>query len=312
MKKPLIILAGPTASGKTSISIDIAKAIDGEIISGDSMQVYKYMDIGTAKVTPQETEGIKHYMVDELDPKEEFNVSIFKNKCEQYIDEILSHGKTPMIVGGTGFYINSIIYELDFSNTVSNTELRDKYTKLALERGNEYLHEELAKVDPDSAKRLHVNDTKRVIRALEVYYETGKPMSESNKDFRKYNDKYNLVYFALNMDRTKLYDRINMRVDIMIKEGLVDEVKGLLDKGYDKNSVALQGIGYKEIIAYLDGEYTLDKAIEIIKRDTRRFAKRQLTWFRRENKIIWINVDEYSCKEEITKHMLELINEKLN
>ncbi|WDV47831.1 tRNA (adenosine(37)-N6)-dimethylallyltransferase MiaA [Clostridiaceae bacterium M8S5] len=310
-KKPLIILAGPTAVGKTSISIDIAKKINGEIISGDSMQVYKYMDIGTAKIKQSEMKNVPHYMIDEFTPDEEFNVSIFKSKCEKYIDLILSHNKVPMIVGGTGLYLNSIIYELDFTKAVSNKELRDKYTKLALEYGNKYIYDKLVEIDPISAERIHINDTKRIIRALEIYYDTGKPMSDFYKDFRKYNDKYDFVYFALNMDRKKLYDRINMRVDMMIEEGLISEVEELLNKGYDKNLVSMQGLGYKEMVSYLNGYISLEEAIEVLKRDTRRFAKRQLTWFRREKYVNWVNVDDFLGKDGIVDYITNKIHDKL-
>ncbi|WP_066496967.1 tRNA (adenosine(37)-N6)-dimethylallyltransferase MiaA [Abyssisolibacter fermentans] len=310
-KKPIIILVGPTAVGKTSISIDVAKKVNAEIISGDSMQIYKYMDIGTAKVKEDEKQGIKHYMIDEITPDEDFNVSKFKEKSEEYMNLILSKNKLPMIVGGTGLYINSLVYELDFSKAICNNDLRKKYACEAEEKGNEFIHEKLAQIDPLSAQRIHINDTKRIIRALEIYHETGKPMSAYYKNFRKYNNNYNIAYFALNMDRKKLYDRINIRVDMMIKEGLIDEVKELLNKGYNKNSTALQGLGYKEIIAYLEGKYSLDEAIEILKRDTRRFAKRQLTWFRRDERINWVNVDDYISKKDIVDYIAYSINENL-
>jgi tRNA dimethylallyltransferase len=310
-KKPLLILVGPTAVGKTDISIEIAKSLNGEIISADSMQIYKYMDIGTAKIKEEEKQGIKHYLIDEIFPNQKFSVSDFKNIATKYIDEILSANKLPMVVGGTGLYINSLIYKLDFTKAISNWELRNKYENLAEKYGNEYIHNELKKIDLISASRLHVNDRKRIIRALEVYYETGKPMSESY-NFREYNDDYDLAFIGLTMNRKKLYDRINRRVDLMIENGLVDEVKRILQMGYKPNSIALQGLGYKEIIKFLEGEYNLNEAIRIIKRDTRRYAKRQLTWFRREKKLKWFNLDDYQSKEEIVKSILDYVVHKLN
>ncbi|WP_130807074.1 tRNA (adenosine(37)-N6)-dimethylallyltransferase MiaA [Senegalia massiliensis] len=311
MKRDLILLIGPTASGKTSVSIKLAKEINAEIISADSMQIYKYMNIGTAKINKCEMDLINHYMIDEVYPDQEYSVSDFKDNAYSYIDDIYSKDKLPLVVGGTGLYINSLVYDLDFTNAISNQELRDKYYALADKYGNKYIHNLLKEVDEKSYNRIHENDTKRIVRALEIYYETGKPMSEGYNNFRKPNPDFNLIILGLYMDREKLYERINLRVDMMIKEGLVDEVKDLLDKGYEKSLVSMQGLGYKEIIGYLEGSYSLEKAIELLKRDTRRFAKRQLTWFRRDDRIIWFNKGDFEKEEGLVEKMTSIINDKL-
>ncbi|AFS78528.1 tRNA Delta(2)-isopentenylpyrophosphate transferase MiaA [Gottschalkia acidurici 9a] len=311
-KKPLFILVGPTAIGKTSLSIELAKRLNGEIISADSMQIYKYMDIGTAKIKDEEKEGIDHYLIDEVCPDEEFSVSDFQDRACNYIEIISQKNKLPMVVGGTGLYINSLIYDLDFSNAVSNWSLREEYTNKASVYGNKYIFDELKKVDPESAQRLHINDTKRIIRALEIYHETGKPMSEFYKDFRQPSNKFKIVMVGLNMDRDELYNRINKRVDIMISDGLINEVKVLLDKGYSEKLTSMKGIGYKEIIKYLNGEYSLEEAIDTLKRESRRYAKRQLTWFRREKDMYWINIDEFKTKDEILNNIINYIKESLN
>ncbi len=311
-KKPLVILVGPTAVGKTKLSIALAKALNGEIISADSMQIYEYMNIGTAKITEEEKEGVDHYLIDEVTPDVDFSVSDFQNKANVYIEKILNDGKLPMVVGGTGLYINSLIYDLDFTSSVSNWDLRYEYEEKAAIYGNEHIHDELKAVDPISAERVHVNDTKRIIRAIEVYKETGKPMSESYKDFRKPNNKFDIVMIGLTMDREKLYERINKRIDIMMDQGLIEEVKSLLDKGYDENLTSMQGIGYKEIISYLKGKCSLEETIEILKRQSRRYAKRQLTWFRKEERIHWIDVDEFDGIDDIEKYALNFIKDKFN
>lgn len=310
-KQPLIIIAGPTASGKTSISIEVAKEINGEIISADSMQIYKYMNIGTAKISKSEMDGIKHYLIDEIYPDESFSVSDFQSKAIEYINLIQEKGKFPIIVGGTGLYINSLVYDLDFTQAVSNWELREKYLEKARKYGNQCLYDELIKIDAESASRIHINDTKRIVRALEIYYETGKPMSYFYKDFRKENDNYNIVYIGFTMDRDILYERINKRVDTMIELGLIEEVKSLLDMGYTEELVSMQGLGYKEIIEYLKGNYSLEEAIDILKRDSRRFAKRQLTWFRREKGIEWVNTHEFENKDILTDYVVNIIKKKL-
>ncbi|MBS4535973.1 tRNA (adenosine(37)-N6)-dimethylallyltransferase MiaA [Clostridium sp. D2Q-14] len=312
MKKDLILIVGPTAAGKTAISIDIARKIAGEIISADSMQIYKYMDIGTAKVTNDEMQGIPHYLIDEIYPDEKFTVSEFKKLAYNYISKIYNKNKFPIVVGGTGLYINSLVYNLDFTKTVSNSKLRYNFNKLAKEKGNKYIHELLKEVDKKSYIRIHENDTKRIVRALEVFYDTGKPMSESYNKFREPNPDFNFIIFGITMDRKKLYKRINSRVDLMIDKGLVKEVKGLLDMGYHKNLVSMQGLGYKEIISYINGEISLNDAVELLKRDTRRFAKRQLTWFRRDNRIKWINIEEYKNKSDIISKIVSIIENDLN
>lgn len=311
-KKPLFILVGPTAVGKTSLSIALAKVLNGEIISADSMQIYEYMDIGTAKITDEEKDGITHYLIDEVTPDVDFSVSDFQSKAKTYIGKILNEDKLPMVIGGTGLYINSLIYDLDFTSSVSNWNLRYEYEEKANAYGNKYIHDELKNVDPVSADRVHVNDTKRIIRALEVYYETGKPMSESYKDFRKPSNEFDIVMIGLRMDREKLYERINKRIDIMMEQGLIEEVKSLLDKGYSEDLTSMQGIGYKEIISYLKGECSLEETVEILKRQSRRYAKRQLTWFRKEERIHWIDVDEFDSIDEIEKAALNIINDEFN
>lgn len=312
MKPPLIIITGPTAVGKTSISIEIAKKLNGEIISADSMQIYRYMDIGTAKISRSEMEGIPHYLIDEISPDENFSVSDFQLNASKYITAILAKGKLPIIVGGTGLYINSLLYDLDFSQAVSNWELRDNLFMKAKQYGNEWIYNELKKIDIESANRIHINDTKRIIRALEIFHETGKPMSHFYKDFRKENHKYNIVFIGLTMDRKLLYERINNRIDLMIQKGLIEEVKSLLHMGYSENLVSMQGLGYKEIIQFLNGKCSLDEAVEILKRDSRRFAKRQLTWFRREKNINWIDVHDFDNKDNLIEHIIEYIKEKIN
>lgn len=308
MKKSLIIIVGPTAVGKTDIAIEIAKKINGEIISADSMQIYKYMDIGTAKPSKEEMQGIPHYLIDEVEPDQEFNVAVFQKRSFQYIDTILSKKKFPMVVGGTGLYISSLVYPLDFTESVSNWEYREKLDNIANKKGNIYLHNLLKEIDPESAKNIHPNNRKKVIRALEVYQETGKTMSNYKKEDKNKDLPFSFIMIGLTMERQLLYERINKRVDVMIEKGLIEEVKWLLDKGYDKSLISMQGLGYKELIGYLEGQYTLEEAIYILKRDTRRFAKRQLTWFRRDNRIHWFQVDKYSSKSLLLKELLREIN----
>ena len=310
-KKKLIILTGPTAVGKTKLSIEIARMLNAEIISADSMQVYKYMDIGTAKITKEEMEDITHYMVDELEPDEEFNVVVFKRLALKYMDEIYKKGKIPLIVGGTGFYIQALLYDIDFTeNDDDGGAIRKELEELARVKGGEYLHSELAKVDKESADDIHPNNVKKVIRALEYYKLTGQKMSEHNKEQRQKESPYNFLYLVLNDDRQLLYDRIDKRIDIMLKDGLIDEVKFLKEKGYAKDLVSMQGLGYKEILDYLDGSSTLDEAIYILKRDTRHFAKRQLTWFRREKVTTWIDKSKFENDEAILEYIKDLAIEK--
>ncbi len=311
MKKPIIILTGPTAVGKTKASIGLAKALNGEIISADSMQVYKYMDIGSAKIRPEEMQGVKHYLVDVLDPEDEFHVVRFQQMAKQAMEEIYAKGKIPIVVGGTGFYIQALLYDIDFTESNEDTAYRDELEHLASEKGADYLHEMLREVDPASAETIHANNVKRVIRALEFYKLTGQKISEHNEKERAKESPYDFCYFVLNDDRQLLYDKIDQRIDLMLKEGLLEEVEALRQKGYTKDMVSMQGLGYKEILDYLNGECTLEEAIYILKRDTRHFAKRQLTWFRRERDVIWINKNEYHHDEEkILDVMLSYVRER--
>lgn len=287
--KPLIILTGPTAVGKTELSIRLAKEIGGEIISADSIQVYKYMDVGSAKVTKEEMQGIRHYLIDEFYPDEEFNITVFQQKAIAYMDEIYQRGKIPIIAGGTGFYIQSVLYNIQFTEAESNLRYRQELTQIAEEQGSNVLHQMLKEVDPKAAEEIHCNNVKRVIRALEYYRETGQPISAHNEAQRQNTSPYNFVYFVLADDREKVYERIDRRVDKMIENGLVKEVQGLLEKGYQQNLVSMQGIGYKEIAEYLEGSRTLEEAVYQIKLHTRHFAKRHLTWFRREKEVTMIH-----------------------
>lgn len=306
--KDLIVLTGPTAVGKTSLSIALAKAVDGEIISADSMQVYKYMNIGTAKITEEEKCGIPHFLIDELEPDEEFNVTIFKNKVMGYIEDIKSRGKVPIIVGGTGFYIQSVIYDINFNEYGDDSEVRKKYELMAETIGKSELHKKLALVDREYADSVSENNVKKVVRALTFFEMTGEKLSEHNKRERERSSPFDFAYFVLTMDRKKLYERIDKRVDLMFDMGLVDEVKALMAKGYDKSLVSMQGIGYKEVIDYLNGKTSLEECIDIIKRDTRHFAKRQLTWFKREKVVTYIDKDEFVSEDKCLKEMLRVCN----
>lgn len=307
MNEKLFILMGPTAVGKTSISIDLAKRLNGEIISADSMQIYKYMNIGTAKVMPNEMEGIPHYLIDIIYPDENFTVSDYKRMATKFIKKINQKNKLPIVVGGTGLYINSLVYKLNFASVPPNDEIRKKLETY----DNEYLHSKLIEVDRITGERISVNDRKRIIRALEIWEVSGKTPSEYNKNFREETDEYNLTMVCLNMDRERLYQRINDRVDLMIELGLVDEVKNILNMGYNKNLVSMQGIGYKEIIMYLENKISLDDAINIIKQGSRNYAKRQLTWFRRDNRIKWIDIDNFESIDQISENIEDYICQNL-
>ena len=309
-KKPLVILTGPTAVGKTKLSIDLAKAIDGEIISADSMQVYRQMDIGTAKITKQEMDGVVHHLIDIMDPDEDFNVVKFQQLAKEAMKSIYEKNKIPIIVGGTGFYIQAILYDIDFSQNDGNTSYRLELEQLAKEKGNEYLHQMLASVDEASANNIHANNTKRVIRALEFYHQTGMKMSEHNEEQRQKTSPYEFAYLVLNQERSVLYERINVRIDQMLDAGLVDEVIKLKEQGFGPGLVSMQGLGYKEILSYLNGEITLEEAIYILKRDTRHFAKRQLTWFKREQDVTWINKQEYNGEEELLESVIEILEKR--
>lgn len=311
MKKPIVVLTGPTAVGKTELSIQLAKAIGGEIISADSMQVYKYMDIGSAKITPEEMDGVRHYLVDELEPFDEFHVVKFQEYAKKYLNEIYAHGKIPIIAGGTGFYIQALLNDIDFTEQESDSAYRKELETLAEEHGNQYLHDRLKEVDPESAEAIHPNNRKRVIRALEFYQETGRKISEHNAKEQMRTSPYNFAYFVLNDERSHLYKRIDARVDKMIEDGLEAEVRRLKEMGCTKDMVAMQGIGYKEMLSYLDGSYSLEEAVYIIKRETRHFAKRQITWFKRERDVIWLNKNEFDYKNEaILAYMIKILKEK--
>lgn len=310
----LIILTGPTAAGKTKLSIELAHAIDGEIISADSMQVYKHMDIGSAKIRPEEMQGIKHYLVDILEPSEDFNIVMFQKYAKQAAAEIYDKGKIPILVGGTGFYIQAVLYDINFEESDEDTALRNELEAIALQKGAGYLHGMLKECDEKAAEEIHENNIKRVIRAIEFYRQTGKKISEHNKTERQRKPAYDSRYFVLTDERQRLYENIDRRVDMMLENGLVDEVRRLLDMGCKRDSTAMQGLGYKEIISYLEGEITLDEAVYIIKRDTRHFAKRQLTWFRREQNVIWVEKDKFAYDDEkMLNYMLgEIKNEHGN
>lgn len=309
-KKPLIVLTGPTAVGKTALSIGLAKAIGGEIISADSMQVYKHMDIGSAKIMPDEMKGVPHYLVDVLEPSEEFHIARFQEMAKAAMDEIYSRGHIPILVGGTGFYIQSITRDIDFTENDGDMTYRHELEEYAKIHGGEELHKRLQQIDPKAADEIHANNVKRVIRALEYFHQTGQPISQHNEEQKQKETPYDLRYFVLNDIRSRLYERIEKRIDLMLEQGLVDEVKRLKDMGYTRDMVSMQGLGYKEILAYLDGEYTLEEAVYILKRDTRHFAKRQLTWFKREQDVIWINKDEFDYDEEkILNYMVGKCNE---
>lgn len=311
MKKPLIVLTGPTAAGKTHLSIALAKAVNGEIISADSMQVYKYMDIGSAKIRPEEMQGVKHYLVDELLPEEEFHIVKFQQMAKAAMEEIYAKGKVPILVGGTGFYIQAVTKDIDFTQADQEAGYRRELEQLAAEKGNDYLHTMLQEVDPVSAKEIHANNVKRVIRALEFYHQNQSPISAHNQEQKEHETPYNLAYFVLNVPRELLYKRIDDRIDEMLEEGLLEEVEQLKKRGCHRGMVSMQGLGYKEILAYLEGEYPLEEVVRVLKRDTRHFAKRQLTWFRREKETIWINKDEFDYNEDlILERMVEICKDK--
>ncbi len=308
--RPLIILTGPTAVGKTALSIGLAKAVDGEIISADSMQVYRKMNIGTAKIQQSEMQGVRHHLIDILDPGEDFNVVLFKKYALEAMKDIYNRGKIPVVVGGTGFYIQALLYDINFEDNDNDMSYREELQTLAAEHGNSYIHDMLAGVDPESAEKIHENNVKRVIRALEFYKKTGTKISEHNEAESQKESPYNFEYFVLNDDRQKLYDRIDRRIDIMLEDGLLDEVKSLVDEGYSRDLVSMQGLGYKEMIDYIQERYTLDEAVYTLKRDTRHFAKRQVTWFKREKQVTWVNKNEFDSEADILSFMIERLREK--
>ena len=310
-KRPLVILTGPTAVGKTALSIALAKAIGGEIISADSMQVYRHMDIGSAKITPEEMEGIPHYLIDVLEPDQEFNVVVFQELAKQAAAEIYSRGHIPIVAGGTGFYIQALVYDIDFTENDEDTAFRRTLEEQAKREGTEALYERLRAVDPESCESIHAHNIKRVIRAIEFYEKTGKKISEHNREQRQNDSPYNFAYFVLNDDRERIYERINVRVDLMMAQGLVEEVRALRESGCRKEMVSMQGLGYKELLAYLEGETSMEEAVYLIKRDTRHFAKRQLTWFRREKEVIWVDKTVFDHdSQKILNFMQDFLREK--
>ena len=301
MKDKILVLAGPTAVGKTELSIRLAKALNGEIVSTDSMQIYKGMDIGSAKITEEEMQGVKHHMLDVVEPDKAFSVADYKDMAEKAIKDILSRGKLPILTGGTGLYINALTCNMNFTESEKDDEYRDELSKLMDEEGPEYVHNMLKEIDLISYETIHPNNRKRVIRALEVYKLTGKPFSSYNAGDDLYKSKYDVHYYVLNMDRAKLYERINKRVEIMYEKGLLDECIKLKKLGYTSSMQSMQGIGYKEVLLYLDGLITLEESMDMVKQGSRNYAKRQLTWFRKDPRAVFLNKDEMSDDEILDK-----------
>jgi tRNA dimethylallyltransferase len=311
IKRPLVILTGPTAVGKTALSIALAKAIGGEIISADSMQVYRHMDIGSAKIMPEEMEGVPHHLIDVLEPAEEFNVVVFQKLAKQAVEEIYSRGHIPILVGGTGFYIQALVYDIDFTENNEDTALRQALEEQARREGADVLYERLRAVDPESCESIHAHNIKRVIRAIEFYEKTGKKISDHNREQRQNDSPYHFAYFVLTDSRDKIYQRIDERVDLMMAHGLMEEVRALRDRGCRRDMVSMQGLGYKELLACLEGEISLEEAVYLIKRDTRHFAKRQLTWFRREKEVIWVDKTVYDHdSQKMLMCMQDFLREK--
>lgn len=309
--RPLIVLTGPTAVGKTALSIALAKAVKGEIVSADSMQVYRHMDIGSAKITAEEMQNVPHHLIDVLEPWEEFHVVRFQELAREAMEGIYERGQIPILTGGTGFYIQAILKDVDFTENGEDLTYRSELEQLAKKEGSGYLHALLLQADPKSAEAIHPNNTKRIIRALEYYRQTGEPISAHNEEQRKKASPYNYAYFVLTDDRKHLYDRIDLRVDRMLADGLVEEVRHLKELGCTRDMISMQGLGYKEILAYLDGELSYEEAVYILKRDTRHFAKRQLTWFKREQDVIWIDRQSFGYQDDkISEYMQEICRNK--
>ncbi|SEK62650.1 tRNA dimethylallyltransferase [Pseudobutyrivibrio ruminis] len=306
----LVILTGPTAVGKTSLSINLAKAINGEIISADSMQVYRKMDIGTAKVTTEEMDGVPHHLIDVIEPTEDYHVVKFQQMVKDAMADIYSRGKIPIICGGTGFYIQAILYDIDFTENDIDKSYRQSLEDFADKYGNDALHEKLKEIDPESAETIPAANRKRVIRAIEYYEQTGEKFSVHNATQREKTSPYNFAYFVLNDDRELLYNRINKRVDIMMEDGLLSEIDSLLAMGVKKGMTSMDGIGYKELLSYKDGEISLDEAVELIKKNSRNYAKRQLTWFRREKEVIWLDKTVYTTSDALLEKILTCLKEK--
>jgi len=309
-KKPLIIIAGATAVGKTELSVELAKTIGGEIISADSMQVYRGMDIGTAKITRNEMKDVPHYMIDILDPNEDFNVYEFQRFAKEYLQTIYHNDHIPILVGGTGFYIQSLLYDIDFSSEENDKQYRNELELLAEEKGNSYLHDLLKEVDFSAAEQIHPNNRKRVIRALEFFHETGTRISTHNEEQSQKESPYNYVYFVLNRNRDTIYKRINKRVDKMFEDGLIREVSHLLESGTNEDALSMQGLGYKEVIPYLKGMCSLEEAKELLKQNTRHFAKRQITWFKREKDTIWLSYEDFDNTQKMLENIVKIIKEK--
>ncbi len=297
-KQKVIVICGPTASGKTALSIELAKKIDGEIVSCDSMQIYKEMDIGTAKPTLEEMQGIKHYMIGIISPNERYSVADYKKDAKIAIKEILGKGKVPIVVGGTGLYIDSLIYEIEYQDIEFDKEYREHLEKEVKEKGLEELYNVAKEIDPEAIEKISKNDKKRILRILEIYHATGENKTEQERKSRQKEVEYDYKVYALNMDREKLYDRINKRVDKMIEEGLIQEVEKIYKK-YNDFPTAMQGLGYKEVVEYLEGKLTKEEMIEKIKQETRRYAKRQLTWFRKNKQTIWLDVGKNTIQNNI-------------
>ena len=302
-KTPLLIVAGPTATGKSDSAVELALRMNGEVISADSMQVYRGMDIGSAKITREEMRGVPHHLIDCADPDENWNVVRFQKEARNAVQDIISRGRLPILCGGTGFYIQALLYDIDFTQMEENTPLRERLSAMAAEKGPEAVHKLLAERDPASAAAIHPNNIKRVIRALEFMEESGNSIASHNMQQRERESYYRSVFFVLTMERARLYERIDRRVDLMMERGLVEEVSRLRDMGIRRDSTSMQGIGYKQIYGYLEGEYDLDEAVRLVKRDTRHFAKRQLTWFRREKDVIWTDLDRFSDRRQLWDHM---------
>ncbi len=309
--EPLVIITGPTAVGKTALSLQLAKLIGGEIVSADSMQVYRHMDIGTAKIPLADMQGVPHHMIDILEPEADFNVFTFKNMAHNCLKNIYERGNIPIITGGTGFYIQALLYDINFTSHAPDDSYRQELERLGNKKGNAFLYTMLKEADPDSAAIIHENNRKRIIRALEFRHNTGINISRHNSEERKRTSPYNFCYFVLQDDRERLYERIDQRVNTMIADGLADEVIRLRNRGCRKDMVSMQGLGYKEMFSYLDGEITIEEAVNLIKRNTRHFARRQLTWFRREKDVIWIPLKDYAFDtDQIINKMCHIIKEK--
>lgn len=312
-KRPLVIIAGPTATGKTFTSVELAKRVVGSVISADSMQVYRGMDIGSAKVTREEMQGIPHYLIDVTDPSDAWNVVRFQKEAEAAAEDIYQNGRLPFLVGGTGFYIQALLYGIDFTEMDADTECRTSMEEEAKNGGAQALYRRLQEVDPEAAESIHPNNIKRIIRALEFAQKSGgKLISEHNRNEHLREPAYDAVFFVLTMDRRKLYERIDARVDRMMQAGLVPEVERLKEQGLTAQDVSMQGIGYRQILRALDGEYPMEEAVRLIKRDSRRFAKRQLTWFRRERGVTWIDLDSFPEENLLLNHMEDVIRNTLN